>query len=184
LLNVLGMLDRPTTGTYRLAGIDVAALAERDRTAVRGGRIGFVFQDFRLLAHRTALENVMLAQLYTGTPRAKRRAAAAATLAEVGLDDRRHALPTTLSGGQRQRVAIARALVNSPSLLLCDEPTGSLDTRTSQHLLDLFDALHRAGLTIVVITHAQDVAARADRLASIVDGNLTEATLAGSGRRP
>ncbi|MEV6300357.1 ABC transporter ATP-binding protein [Actinoplanes sp. NPDC051861] len=173
LLNLLGLLDRPTSGVYRLDGIDVAGLGERDRTALRGGRIGFVFQSFHLLPHRTATENVMLAQVYNGAPRGGRRAAALAALERVGVGHRAHALPTTMSGGERQRVAIARALVNEPAILLCDEPTGNLDSATSQRLLSLFDELHAAGLTIVVITHDGAVASRAQRLVRIVDGRIT-----------
>jgi putative ABC transport system ATP-binding protein len=174
LLNLLGLLDRPTGGTYHLDGVDVSALAERDRTALRGGRIGFVFQSFHLLPHRTAVENVMLAQVYNGTPRRRRRPAALDALARVEVGHRAHALPTTLSGGERQRVAIARALVNAPAILLCDEPTGNLDSTNSLRLLALFDELHTAGLTIVVITHDAAVAARAQRVVSIIDGRLSE----------
>jgi putative ABC transport system ATP-binding protein len=174
LLNLLGLLDRPTTGGYRLDGVDVASLVDRDRTSVRGARIGFVFQAFHLLPHRTALENVMLAQLYNGAPRSGRREAATSALTEVGLHHRLDALPTTLSGGERQRVAVARALVNSPAILLCDEPTGNLDSATSGVLLDLFDALNAAGLTLIVVTHGPDVAARARRLVSMADGIIHE----------
>ncbi|MCM0676615.1 ABC transporter ATP-binding protein [Micromonospora phytophila] len=174
LLNLLGLLDRPTGGSYRLDGVDVSGLPERDRTALRGGRIGFVFQAFHLLPHRTALENVMLAQIYNGTPRSARRAAARAALSQVGLDHRTHALPTTLSGGERQRVAVARALVTAPALLLCDEPTGNLDSTTARRLLELFDSLHAAGLTIVMITHSAEVARRAQRIVTISDGMLRE----------
>jgi putative ABC transport system ATP-binding protein len=184
LLNLLGLLDRPTTGTYELDGLDVAALAERDRAAVRGRRIGFVFQAFHLLPHRTALENVVLAQVYNGTPRGRRVEAAAVSLIQVGLGHRVHATPTTLSGGERQRVAVARALVNRPAILLCDEPTGNLDSHTSGQLLELLDELHRDGLTIIVITHAPDVAARAQRVVTIVDGRLTEGAPDGGWSRP
>ncbi|MFC7530718.1 ABC transporter ATP-binding protein [Actinoplanes sp. GCM10030250] len=172
LLNLLGLLDRPTSGVYRLDGIDVAGLSERDRTALRGGRIGFVFQSFHLLAHRTAVENVMLAQVYNGAPRRDRRRLALTALGRVGVGHRAFAMPTTMSGGERQRVAIARALVNEPAILLCDEPTGNLDSATSQRLMELFDELHAAGLTIVVITHDAAVAGRARRLVRIVDGTL------------
>ena len=171
-LNVAGLLDRPTTGTYELDGIDVGGLGERDRTALRGRRIGFVFQAFHLLAYRTASENVALAQLYRGEPRAHRLAAAAAALDRVGLAHRREALPTTLSGGERQRVAIARALVNRPSLVLCDEPTGNLDSATAGSVLELFDELHADGMTVVIITHDPAVAARARRTITIRDGHL------------
>jgi putative ABC transport system ATP-binding protein len=172
LLNLIGLLDRPTRGRYALDGIDVAALAERDRTALRGGRIGFVFQAFHLLPHRTATENVMLAQLYQAIPRARCRADALDALDQVGLSHRRDALPSTMSGGERQRVAIARALVNRPSLLLCDEPTGNLDSTTATTVLDLLDGLCRAGMTLVVITHDPNVAARAGRVVAIRDGRL------------
>ena len=172
LLNLLGLLDRPSDGTYELDGVDVGKLTERDRTALRGGRIGFVFQSFHLLPHRTAAENVMLALVYNGTPKNRRRRAAVAALTQVGLDHRIDALPTTLSGGEQQRVAIARALVNSPALLLCDEPTGNLDSGNAGRLLDLLDTLQARGLTLVVITHAPDVAGRAQRVVTIKDGDL------------
>lgn len=174
LLNVLGLLDRPTAGRYGLDGVDVASLTEAGRTALRGRRIGFVFQSFHLIGYRTALENVELGQVYAGTPRAERRRNAEAALAAVGLGHRRHALPTTLSGGESQRVAIARALVGSPALLLCDEPTGNLDSATAAGILDLFDDLHATGVTLVVITHDPAVAARARRALTIRDGRLTE----------
>jgi putative ABC transport system ATP-binding protein len=174
LLNLLGLLDRPTQGRYVLDGIDVATLTERDRTALRGGRIGFVFQAFHLLPYRTATENVMLAHLYQAVPRAHRRAAALEALDRVGLSHRRDALPTTLSGGERQRVAIARAVVNQPSLLLCDEPTGNLDSSTAGTVLDLLDELCHRGMTLVTITHDGNVAARAGRVVTIRDGRLGE----------
>nr|WP_229923893.1 ABC transporter ATP-binding protein [Streptomyces capillispiralis] len=173
-LNVVGLLDRPTAGTYLLDGIDVAGLREADRTALRGRRIGFVFQSFNLLPHRSALENVNLAQLYNDTPRSLRTAAAEEALAQVGLAHRIDALPTRLSGGERQRVAMARALVTRPSLLLCDEPTGNLDTATAESVLTLLDDLHRQGLTILLITHDPNVAVRGTRTVAIRDGHLTE----------
>ena len=174
LLHVLGLLDPPTEGTYLLDGLDTAALSDRDRSTLRGSRIGFVFQSFHLLAYRTAAENVLLAQLYNSTPRALRQAAAFDALDRVGLGHRIDALPTTLSGGERQRVAIARALVNRPSLLLCDEPTGNLDSRNAATVMALFDDLHADGFTIVVITHDAKVAEHADRAISIMDGVLSE----------
>ena len=143
LLNLLGLLDKPTRGSIEIDGIDVGAAPERERAAVRAHRIGFVFQSFHLLPYRTSIENVMLAQVYADEPRRHRHAAAMAALAQVGLDHRAHALPTALSGGERQRVAIARALVNRPSLLMCDEPTGNLDTATTLELTDLLESLHR-----------------------------------------
>lgn len=170
LLNLLGLLDRPTTGRYELGGQEVTGLAEADRTAIRARWIGFVFQSFHLLPHRTAQENVALAQLYAGVRRRDRERAAAEALDRVGLAHRRHALPTTMSGGERQRVAIARALAVRPRLLLCDEPTGNLDTATAAGVLDLIDELHRDGMTVVLITHDPQVAARATRAIRIQDG--------------
>ncbi|MFF3001300.1 ABC transporter ATP-binding protein [Kitasatospora sp. NPDC057940] len=175
LLHLLGLLDTPTSGRYELDGIDTAGLRDRDRSTLRGHRIGFVFQSFHLLPHRTAEENVLLAQVYNRTPRRARRAAAVAALRLVGLGHRTDALPGTMSGGERQRVAIARALVNRPSLLLCDEPTGNLDSANAGAVLDRFDALHAQGFTLVVITHDSSVAARAQRRVSIHDGVLSEA---------
>jgi putative ABC transport system ATP-binding protein len=181
LLHVLGLLDSPTAGRYLLDGLDTSALADRDRSALRGRRIGFVFQAFHLLAYRTALENVLLAELYNHTPRSTRLQAAAGALTAVGLGHRLDALPTTLSGGECQRVAIARALVNRPSLLLCDEPTGNLDSRNAAALMELLDQLNADGFTIVVITHDAGVAAHASRTVAISDGVLTERTGAGRG---
>ncbi len=174
LLHLLGLLDTPTGGRYLLDGVDTGALPDRDRSALRGRRIGFVFQAFHLLPYRTAEENVLLAQLYNRTPRAQRRAAAQDALQRVGLGHRIDAASTTLSGGERQRVAIARALVNRPSLLLCDEPTGNLDSRSAGAVMELIDALHADGFTIVVISHDANVAARANRTVAIMDGLLSE----------
>ena len=174
LLHLLGLLDTPTTGRYELDGIDTARLADKDRSTLRGRRIGFVFQSFHLLAHRTAEENVLLAQVYNRTPRARRRAAAREALHQVGLAHRTQALPSTLSGGERQRVAIARALVNRPSLLLCDEPTGNLDSANASGVLAQFDDLHAQGYTLVVITHDPAVAEHAQRSVRISDGRLSE----------
>lgn len=174
LLNVLGLLDRPTSGRYELDGIDTAALGDRGRAALRAERIGFVFQSFHLLPHRSALENVMLGCLYQGVRRSSRRARSLRALQRVGLSPRTGFLPTRLSGGERQRVAVARALAAEPSLLLCDEPTGNLDSANTVAVLDLFDELLASGLTVVVITHDVDVAARAQRRVRIVDGTLTE----------
>jgi putative ABC transport system ATP-binding protein len=174
LLNLLGLLDKPTKGSIEIDGIDVGAAPERERAAVRAHRIGFVFQSFHLLPYRTSIENVMLAQVYADEPRRHRYAAAMAALAQVGLEHRAHALPTALSGGERQRVAIARALVNRPSLLMCDEPTGNLDTATTAELTDLLESLHRGGATLVVITHNPVVAGRAQRQIAIRDGELSE----------
>jgi ABC-type lipoprotein export system ATPase subunit len=176
LLNVLGCLDRPTAGTYRIDGIDASQLNDEERAAVRARSIGFVFQTFHLLGHRTAIENVMLADIYAAGDRTTRRERAAASLARVGMGHREDFMPTKLSGGEQQRVAIARALLASPRLLLCDEPTGNLDTVNTESVLSLFDALASEGLTLVVITHDEDVASRARRVVRIVDGRLTEVT--------
>jgi putative ABC transport system ATP-binding protein len=174
LLHLLGLLDRPTSGEYLLDGEPTSEATEARRTALRGGRIGFVFQQFHLLPHRTVLDNVLLATLYSGVPRAERRARALAALDRVHLGHRLTFLPTTLSGGERQRVAVARAVVSSPGVLLADEPTGNLDTHNSAEVLDLFDELHADGLTLVVITHDDVVSARARRRVRIADGLLTE----------
>jgi len=176
LLNLIGLLDRPTAGTIEIDGQDVGGSTERRRAAVRALRIGFVFQAFHLLPHRTALENVMLAQVYAGVARGgqRRRTAALTALAQVGLGERAGALPSALSGGERQRVAIARALLNQPSLLLCDEPTGNLDSATTAEISGLLEGLHRAGTTLLVITHNLAVARRAQRRITIQDGYLTE----------
>jgi putative ABC transport system ATP-binding protein len=174
LLNLLGLLDRPTSGRYLLDGVDTAALSEGDRTAWRGRRIGFVFQSFHLLPYRSATENVMLAQVYVGSRGAARREAARAALARVGLAHRLDALPTTMSGGERQRVAIARALVNRPALLLCDEPTGNLDSVTSAAIEQLLRDLNGDGTTVVLITHDERLAAGARRSVAIRDGRLSE----------
>ncbi|MFI6181322.1 ABC transporter ATP-binding protein [Nonomuraea sp. NPDC051191] len=174
LLNTLGLLDRPTRGSYRLDGIETTTLKDGARTAVRGSRIGFVFQSFHLLPHRSVLENVMLAEVYGRTPRTGRRERATRALERVGLSHRVGFLPGRLSGGERQRAAIARALLGEPSLLLCDEPTGNLDSRNTGAVLDLFDDLRAQGMTIVVITHETEVSDRAGRRVRITDGVLTE----------
>jgi len=179
LLHLLGLLDTPTAGSYLLDGVDTSALNDKDRSALRGRRIGVVFQAFHLLPYRTALENVLLAELYNQTPRSVRLRAAAGALAAVGMGHRLDALPTTLSGGECQRVAIARALVNQPSLVLCDEPTGNLDSANAAALMEVLDRLNAAGYTIVVITHDPRVAAHAARTVAISDGVLAERTGAG-----
>ncbi|MFE9663970.1 ATP-binding cassette domain-containing protein [Streptomyces sp. NPDC005955] len=173
-LNIAGLLDAPTGGRYLLDGIDTAALRDGDRTALRGRRIGFVFQSFHLLPHRSARENVELAMVYNDTPRAVRADRARQALEQVGLGHRLDAVPTRLSGGERQRVAIARALVSRPSLLLCDEPTGNLDSRNAESVLVLLEELHRSGMTVLVITHDPAVAARGARTVTIRDGVLDE----------
>ncbi|WP_328627000.1 ABC transporter ATP-binding protein [Streptomyces sp. NBC_00353] len=173
-LNIVGLLDAPTAGTYLLDGIETGALGDGDRTALRGRRIGFVFQAFHLMPHRSALENVILAMVYCGVPRTERPDRARAALQRVGLGHRVHALPSRMSGGERQRVAIARALVARPSLLLCDEPTGNLDSVNAGTVLRLLEELHTEGMTIVLITHDAEVAARGLRTVAIRDGVLRE----------
>ena len=173
LLNVLGLLDRPTDGRYLLDGIDTAVLSDSGRAAERGRRIGFVFQSFHLLSYRTIEENVMLSELYLGTSRKDRHRRAVEALERVGLGHRLGFEPIRLSGGERQRVAIARALLGEPSLLLCDEPTGNLDSRNTESVLDLFDELHGQGLTVAVITHDDSVAQRAQRRVRMIDGELS-----------
>ena len=172
LLHLLGLLDSPTEGSYLLNGIDTNLLTEPERTGLRASFIGFVFQAFHLLASRSNVENVMLADVYRQGGRNFRRQRAVEALDSVGLGHRLDGYPTTLSGGERQRVAIARALVSSPSIVLADEPTGNLDSRTGDQIMGLFDTLHRRGLTIVVITHDDTVAQRADRAVRIRDGEL------------
>jgi ABC-type lipoprotein export system ATPase subunit len=174
LMNILGCLDTPTSGSYRFDGIEVSELTDRQRTGLRARGIGFVFQSFHLLAHRTVRENVMLADVYRGAARRGRRERAEAALEQVGIGHRSGFLPTRLSGGERQRVAIARALMGSPRLLLCDEPTGNLDSTTTATVLDLVADLHRGGMTIAMITHEHDVAARARRQVRMTDGLLEE----------
>ncbi len=175
LLNIVGCLDIQTAGSYCFDGIDVAELSDKQRAGLRCRGIGFVFQSFHLLGHRTVTENVTLADIYRKASRADRRERAAAALDRVGLAHRAQFFPTKLSGGERQRVAIARALNGSPRLLLCDEPTGNLDSTTTASVLDLFAELNRHGMTIVMITHEHEVAARARRQVRIIDGVLTEA---------
>jgi macrolide transport system ATP-binding/permease protein len=176
LLHILGCLDRPTSGRYLFDGVDTSELTDPQRAGLRSQRIGFVFQSFHLLPYRTVLENVMLAEVYRKQPQTGRRERALEAITRVGLAHRVDFLPAKLSGGERQRVAIARALVGSPSLLLCDEPTGNLDSRTSADLLDLLARLNKEGLTVVVVTHDESVAHRASRRVQIVDGRLTEIT--------
>ncbi|MFN3596604.1 MAG: ABC transporter ATP-binding protein [Rubricoccaceae bacterium] len=170
LMNIIGCLDVPSRGTYHLEGQDVSRLSDDALADVRNRYIGFVFQTFNLLPRQNCLQNVELPLVYAGVPRAARRERAAAALAHVGLADRMGHRPGELSGGQRQRVAVARALVNRPALLLADEPTGNLDTATSREIMRLFEALHRQGNTIVVVTHEEDIAAHARRIVRLRDG--------------
>ncbi len=172
-MNLLGCLDTPTSGGYRLDGEDVAHLAPDALAAVRNRKIGFVFQSFNLLARATAAENVELPMVYGGVPPRERRARALAALGHVGLGERTGHRPTQLSGGQQQRVAIARALVNKPVLILADEPTGALDSRTGLEIMALFQSLNQQGITVVVVTHDPEVARFAGRVLSFRDGRLT-----------
>jgi macrolide transport system ATP-binding/permease protein len=176
LLNIIGCLDRPTSGSYFFEGVDTATLCDKERAGLRSRRIGFVFQLFHLLPHRSVLENVMLAEVYRRQSHRGRRARALAAIERVGLSHRADFLPTKLSGGEKQRVAIARALVGSPSLILCDEPTGNLDSKSGTAILDLFERLNQQGLTLVMVTHDENVAKRAGRRVHINDGSLTDVT--------
>jgi putative ABC transport system ATP-binding protein len=180
LMHVLGCLDRPTSGSYRLDGETVSGMSPDALAAARNRKVGFVFQQFNLLERLDALGNVELAMIYAAEGRRRRRNKAAAALTRVGLAERLHHRPTQLSGGQQQRVAIARALVNAPRLLLADEPTGALDSRTSLELMALFQELNREGTTVVIVTHDPDVARFASRLVRLCDGRV----LSDSWQRP
>lgn len=171
-MNLLGCLDTPTAGEYMLAGDKVSALSGDDLAAIRNQRIGFVFQQFNLLPRTSALDNAELPLLYSGVPVAERKARALQRLTEVGLGERADHHPAQLSGGQQQRVAIARALVNNPSLILADEPTGALDSRTSIEIMVLLQKLNREGMTIVMVTHESDIAAFASRIITFRDGRV------------
>ncbi|MDT7742477.1 MAG: putative transport system ATP-binding protein [Actinomycetota bacterium] len=174
LLNILGCLDGPTSGRYLLDGLDVADLDERQQSVLRNRQIGFIFQSFNLIPRTSAFANVELPMVYAGVSRRDRRARTLAALDLVGLAHRTDSRPNQLSGGQQQRVAVARALVTRPALLLADEPTGNLDTASTDDVLELFANLHATGRTIVLITHDHDVAERADRTVVVTDGRLTE----------
>ncbi len=170
LMNLLGCLDSPTRGKYWLNGVEVSTMSDGELAEVRNRQIGFVFQTFNLLPRLTALENVALPLVYAGLPKEERLQKARAALEAVGLGDRMHHKPNELSGGQRQRVAIARALVNNPAIILADEPTGNLDSKTSSEIMALFDQIHRAGNTIVLVTHEADIAQYAHRIIRLRDG--------------
>src|SRR6476469_1442384 len=172
LMNILGCLDTPTSGTYILNGHDVSSMADNDLADVRNKEIGFVFQQFNLLPRLTAAENVALPLVYAGVPRKIRMLKALEVLNKVNLADRSHHKPNEMSGGQNQRVAIARALVNDPSMILADEPTGNLDTKTSYEIMDIFGKIHASGNTVVLVTHEEDIANHAHRIIRLRDGVL------------
>jgi putative ABC transport system ATP-binding protein len=174
LMNIIGCLDSPSEGRYVLNGRDTSSLSEDELAAVRNREIGFVFQSFHLLPRQSALHNVMQPLVYRRMPPAERRERATEALRKVGLGDRLDHRPNQLSGGQRQRVAVARALVGEPSILLADEPTGNLDSRTSAEIMALFDALHAQGQTVVVVTHEPDIAAHCRRTIRVLDGRIVE----------
>jgi len=174
LMNILGCLDSPTEGRYILNGRDTSALRDDELATVRNREIGFVFQSFHLLPRQTALQNVMQPLMYRPMSAAERRGRAESALVGVGLGDRLDHRPNQLSGGQRQRVAVARALVGEPSILLADEPTGNLDSRTSAEIMALFDALHSSGQTVIVVTHEPDIAAHCRRTVRVFDGRIVE----------
>lgn len=174
LMNIVGCLDKPTSGTYELAGQNVLGRDDKDMAYIRLNNLGFVFQNFQLLPRQSALENVCLPLVYAGVKKKERICRAAEALKRVGLEDRMYFKPTQLSGGQKQRVAIARAMVNRPKILLADEPTGALDSKSSTQLMQLFGELNQEGVTIVMITHAPEIADYAKRVVDIFDGVLSE----------
>jgi putative ABC transport system ATP-binding protein len=174
LMNLIGCLDTPTEGSYVLNGRDTSTMNDNELAQVRNQEIGFVFQSFHLLPRLTVLENVMQPLVYRGLPRAERKLLACRALEQVGLGNRMGHRPNQLSGGQRQRVAVARALVGKPSILLADEPTGNLDSRTSLEIMALFDELHRSGQTVVVVTHEPDIAAHCRRTLRVSDGRIVQ----------
>ncbi|MEQ2520419.1 ABC transporter ATP-binding protein [Ruthenibacterium sp. CLA-JM-H11] len=172
LMNIIGVLDKPTQGTYVLDGTDVRTAGRDQMSEVRNRKIGFVFQNFNLIARTTAQRNVELPMLYAGVPARDREARATQLLRRVGMEQRRFHQPSELSGGQKQRVAIARSLVNDPAILLADEPTGALDSQTSRHVMDIFHDLHRQGKTIVLITHSRELADECPRVITLRDGRI------------
>ena len=179
LMNILGCLDTATSGTYELNGQDVSSMTDDELAEIRNKEIGFVFQTFNLLPRTTALENVALPMIYAGAPKSKRSVRAEEVLTDVGLADRMDHKPNQLSGGQRQRVAIGRAMVNKPSIILADEPTGNLDSKTSIEIMKLLDEIHEAGNTIIIVTHEEDIAKRAHRVIRLIDGSVDSDTTNG-----
>ena len=173
-MNIIGCLDRPSQGVYKLNGTPVENLSDDELAELRNQKLGFVFQQFHLLSDATALENVLLPMIYAGVNPEEREARAKNALYKVGLSERVNNRPNQLSGGQQQRVAIARAIINNPSLLLADEPTGALDSKTTEDVLNLFDKLHESGITIVLVTHEDEVASRAKKIARFKDGKITD----------
>lgn len=174
LMNIIGCLDRPTSGEFFLAGTDVSSLKDKELSSLRLNSIGFVFQSFHLMPRETALENVSLPLSYAGIKKKERKERALRALARVGLEERATFMPTQLSGGQKQRVAIARAMVNHPKLLLADEPTGALDSKSGAQIMELFQRLNEEGVTIVMITHDKNIALHAKRVYNIIDGEISE----------
>jgi len=173
-MNIIGCLDRPSEGGYKLNGIPVEKLSDDDLAEIRNQKLGFVFQQFHLLSDATALENVILPMIYAGIEPEQRLERGKNALKKVGLSERMNNRPNQLSGGQQQRVAIARAIINNPAILLADEPTGALDSKTTEDVLDLFDKLHESGITIVLVTHEDEVASRAKKIAKFKDGRIIE----------
>jgi putative ABC transport system ATP-binding protein len=172
LMNILGCLDTPSSGLYKLNKSSVGTMNDDELAEIRNREIGFVFQTFNLLPRATALHNVELPLIYNGTPAAQRKEMAEGSLEKVGLSDRMHHRPNELSGGQRQRVAIARALVNNPSIILADEPTGNLDTRTGDEIMEIFESIHDEGNTIIMVTHEEYIAEHSDRIVRLRDGKV------------
>ena len=173
-MNIIGCLDRPSEGIYKLNNIPVENLSDDELAEMRNQKLGFVFQQFHLLSDATALENVILPMIYAGISNEQREERAKNALKKVGLSERMNNRPNQLSGGQQQRVAIARAIINNPSILLADEPTGALDSKTTEDVLDLFDKLHESGITIILVTHEDEVANRAKKIAKFKDGKIIE----------
>ena len=173
-MNIIGCLDRPSQGVYKLNGTPVENLSDDELAELRNQKLGFVFQQFHLLSDATALENVLLPMIYAGINPEEREERAKDALDKVGLSERINNRPNQLSGGQQQRVAIARAIINKPAILLADEPTGALDSKTTEDVLDLFDKLHETGITIVLVTHEDEVASRAKKIARFKDGKIVE----------